>query len=152
MNLFSHTIALNELKALKTKVGKRKFYDKILKSAQDYSSARTWWALTFLKNIPTYLHISLLANTAKQLSSESISLPKSNNALLRLFLGGYVKSVVSRKDLSALEVVEVSPITITDINMFYSITVVDNNTMPIWIHALVAAHAAKLIKEENGSV
>ena len=48
MDLFAHTIALNELKALKTKVSKRKFYDKILKSAQDYSGARPWWALTFL--------------------------------------------------------------------------------------------------------
>lgn len=152
MDLFSHTVALNELKALKTKVSKRKFYDKILKSAQDYSGARTWWALRYLSKIPTYLHISLLVNTTIQLISENISLPQNNFKFLRLLFGGYVKSAVSNKDLSALEVVEVPHITITDINMFYSTTVVDNNTMPIWIHALIAAHAAKLIKEENGSV
>ena len=152
MDLFSQTVALNELKALKTKVSKRKFYDKILKAAQDYSGARTWWTLRYLSKIPSYLHISLLVNTTIQLISENISLPKNSNALLRLFLGGYVKSAISHKDLPALEAVEVPSITITDINIFYSMTVVDNNTMPIWIHALIAAHAAKLIKEENGSV
>jgi hypothetical protein len=152
MDLFSHTIALNELKDLKTKVSKRKFYDKILKAAQDYSGARTWWTLRYLSKIPTYLHISLLVNTTIQLISEGIHLPQGNIKLLQVMLGGYVKSAISRRDLPALEAVEAPSITITDINMFYSITVVDNNTMPIWIHALIAAHAAKLIKEENGSV
>jgi len=152
MDLFSHTVALNELKALKTKVSKRKFYDKILKAAQDYSGASTWLTLPYFRKIPTYLHISLLVNTTTQLISENIPLPKSSFKLLRLLLGGYVKYAVKNKDVQALNVVEVPHITITDINMFYSMPVVDNNTMPIWIHALIAAHAAKLIKEENGSV